>query len=181
MPAYGFLNGLLVLCQALALAWPRLEGEARNPGASFASARSSPGHPTRILSVDTALVVDLLLSCTHFCCVGIADFGELTFTGDVTLGTTTSRRFGASPPKPTACGRAQLSNDSCAVEWARCDCLPRTALQHRQSLFSEQVFAFDTRRADSVVAKPSTLGSFRPTRAFLQRAVKPPGDAEVAP
>jgi len=33
-----------------------LEGEARNPGASFANAHSSPGHPTLIFRCDKPLV-----------------------------------------------------------------------------------------------------------------------------
>ncbi len=45
----------LKLCQRSATGWPGLEGEARNPGASFANAQSSPGHPTPILSLENAL------------------------------------------------------------------------------------------------------------------------------
>ena len=48
------LSRTLVPCHSLILGWPGLEGEARNPGASFAIAPSSPGHPTPVLSCDKA-------------------------------------------------------------------------------------------------------------------------------
>jgi hypothetical protein len=43
-----------VLCHGLILGCP-LEDEARTPGASFADAQSSPGHPTLIPGCDKAL------------------------------------------------------------------------------------------------------------------------------
>ena len=45
-----------MLYPSIVLRWPGLEGVARNPGASFTNAQSSPGHPTRILRLDKALV-----------------------------------------------------------------------------------------------------------------------------
>jgi len=43
------------LSARLDLGWPGLEGVARNPGASFANAQSSPGHPTLTFCIDKAV------------------------------------------------------------------------------------------------------------------------------
>lgn len=48
----------LVLCQLVTSGWPGLEGAARNPGASFANAQSSPGHLTLNFGYDRALAAD---------------------------------------------------------------------------------------------------------------------------